>query len=202
MGVNFTKRDVSPHQSLQDKLSQYLVGQIRTIRARLEKAQRAETPEDVAEVHRSAEQEIHKKSKLLMTPKAPKEQRQKSGEPTVRDKGEKPDESARSREPKERQQPGGFAANCRFETAAMGEAGVIYDAEQQGRTIVIKWNSDHPFYRRFVLENVQEKRMVAAADFLVYSLACAELMLTSEETVELINNFKTSMSVNMRTLLT
>jgi len=84
----------------------------------------------------------------------------------------------------------------------MGEAGVIYEAEQQGRTIIIRWNSDHPFYKRFVLENVQDKRIVAASDFLIYSLACAELMwFTNEETLELFHNLKTVMSGNMRTLL-
>ena len=106
------------------------------------------------------------------------------------------------REPREKQQPGGFAANVRFETASMGEAGVIYDAGQQGRTIIIRWNSDHPFYKRFVLENAADKKIVAASDFLVYSLACAELMwFTHDDTVELIHNLKAVMSANMRTLL-
>jgi hypothetical protein len=84
----------------------------------------------------------------------------------------------------------------------MSEGGVIYEAEQQGRTIIVRWNSDHPFYKRFVLENVQDKKIVAASDFLVYSLACAELMwFTNEDTLELINNLKSVMSANMRTLL-
>ena len=84
----------------------------------------------------------------------------------------------------------------------MGEGGVIYEAEQQGRTVIVRWNSDHPFYKRFVLENVQDKRIVAASDFLIYSLACAELMwFTNEETVGLIHNLKSVMSANMRTLL-
>jgi hypothetical protein len=200
MGVNFTKRDVALHQSLFDQLNQYLQGQLRTIRARLRKAQQAETPADVADVHKSVELEIQRKSKLLLTPKAPKEQR----EPKRKRNGDKPkpEEQASTREPREKQQPGGFAANCRFETASMGEAGVIYEAEQQGRTIIVRWNSDHPFYKRFVLENVQEKRIVAASDFLIYSLACAELMwFTNEETLELFHNLKTVMSGNMRTLL-
>lgn len=200
MGVNFTKRDVAPHQSLSDQLTQYLGGQLKTIRSRVRKAQQAETPRDVADVHKSVEQEIQRKSKLLMTPKAPKEQR----EPRQKRDGETetPEEGNRTREPREKLQAGGFAANCRFETASMGEGGVIYEAEQQGRTIIIRWNSDHPFYKRFVLENVQDKRIVAASDFLVYSLACAELMwFTNEETVELIHNLKSVMSVNMRTLL-
>ena len=201
MGVNFTKRNIAPHQSLADQLGEYLRGQLKTIRSRLRKAQQAETPQDVADVHKSVEQEIQRKSKLLLTPKAPKEQRIGSEK---RKNGQKPrpEEPDYAREPREKQQPGGFAANCRFETASMGEAGVIYDAQQQGRTVIVRWNSDHPFYRRFILENVQDKKIVAASDFLIYSLACAELMwFTNDETVELIHNLKSVMSANMRTLL-
>jgi hypothetical protein len=201
MGVNFTKRDIALHQSLYDQLSQYLTGQLKTIRARVRKAQQAETPQDVADVHKSVEHEIQRKSKLLMTPKAPKEKRE-PGERKRNGSKEKPDETNQIREPREKQQQGGFAANCRFETASMGESGAIYEAQQQGRTIIVRWNSDHPFYKRFVLENVQDKKIVAASDFLIYSLACAELMwFTSDETVELIHNLKTVMSANMRTLL-
>jgi hypothetical protein len=201
MGVNFTKRNIAPHQSLADQLGEYLRGQLKTIRTRLRKAQQAETPQDVSEVHRSVEQEIQRKSKLLLTPKAPKEERN-AGEKKKNGQKSRPDSPDYTREPRERQQPGGFAANCRFETASMGEAGVIYDAEQQGRTIIVRWNSDHPFYRRFILENVQDKKIVAASDFLIYSLACAELMwFTNDETVELIHNLKSVMSTNMRTLL-
>ena len=201
MGVNFTKRDIALHQSLFDQLSQYLTGQLKTIRSRVRKAQQAETPQDVAEVHKSVEHEIQRKSKLLMTPKAPKEKRE-PGERKRNGSKEKPEETSQVREPREKQQQGGFAANCRFETASMGESGAIYEAQQQGRTVIVRWNSDHPFYKRFVLENVQDKKIVAASDFLIYSLACAELMwFTSDETTELIHNLKTLMSANMRTLL-
>ncbi|PWU09194.1 MAG: hypothetical protein C5B47_03735 [Verrucomicrobia bacterium] len=201
MGVNFTKRDIALHQSLFDQLSQYLTGQLKTIRSRVRKAQQAETPQDVADVHKSVELEIQRKSKLLMTPKAPKEKRE-STERKRNGSREKTEDTNQIREPREKQQQGGFAANCRFETASMGESGAIYEAEQQGRTVIVRWNSDHPFYKRFVLENVLDKKIVAASDFLIYSLACAELMwFTNDETVELIHNLKTVMSANMRTLL-
>lgn len=199
MGVNFTKSGVELGQSALDQLDRFLSGQIKTVRNRIKKSQRAETPADVADVHRGAEQEIHKKSKLLMTPKAPKEHRES---PTSQGQsGEKVALGAGSREPREKQQPGGFAGICRFDTASMGEAGVIYEAEQQGRTIIIRWNSDHPFYKRFILDNQQDKGMLAAADYLIYSLACAELISVNEDNVELIQNFKTTISVNLRTLL-
>jgi hypothetical protein len=200
MGVNFTKSGVELGQSALDQLERFLVGQIKTIRNRIQKTQRAETPADVAEVHRGAEQEIHKKSKLLLTPKAPKEKREPSIEPKS-ESSEKSGEPKKQREPRDKQQPGGFAANCRFETASMTESGAIYEAEQQGRTIIIRWNSDHPFYKRFVLENHQDKSMLAAVDYLVYSLACAELLSLNDDNVELIQTFKSTMSANLRTLL-
>lgn len=201
LGVNFTKRDVNLHQSVRDQLEKYLGGQITTIRTQIRKEQRVETPADVAEVHKGVEDEIRRKSKLLMTPKAPKEKRKphiKKNEHTTT-----LDDPARSREPREQRQPGGIAANCKFETASMGETGAIYEVGQQGRTVIVRWNSDHPFYQRFVLENIQDKKMVSAADFLVYSLACAELMWfnDNEDAIVLLNNMKTVMSANMRTLL-
>jgi hypothetical protein len=202
MTVNFTKRSVTPWQSLFDQLSKYLSGQLKTIRARCKRAQRAETPEHLKEVHEDVEKEIRKKSKLLLVPKAPKEKRES---PIPRNGKGKPSipEPTQIREPREKQQPGGFAANCEFLTASMGEAGPIYEAEQRGRKIIVKWNSDHPFYKRFLLDNSQDRTMAAAADFLVYSWACAELMWFSnnEETLELITNFKSVVSANMRTLL-
>lgn len=202
MGVNFTKRNVALHQSLTDQLNEYLRGQLRTIRARVKRAQQAETPSDIMEVHESAESEIQRKSKLLLTPKAPKEVRGVTSERPEKAITDKPGPEHHHREPGEKRQPGGFTANCKFETASMGEAGVIYEADQRGRTVIVRWNSDHPFYKRFVLENVTDKRIVAASDFLVYSLACAELIwFTNEESVELMNNLKTVISSNMRTLL-
>lgn len=199
LGVDFTKSGVKLNQSAADQLNQFLTGQLKTIRSRIQRSQRAETPADVADVHRSAEQEIHKKSKLLMVPKAPKEERAPATSVSAKSGEELPAE--RGREPRAKQQPGGFAANCRFEAASLGEEGPIYECEQQGRTIIVRWNSDHQFYKKFVLDNAQDKSLLAAADYLVYSLACAELMFSNEESMGLVQNFKATMSVNLRMLL-
>jgi hypothetical protein len=80
----------------------------------------------------------------------------------------------------------------------------VYEAEQIGRKIVITYNSDHPFYSRLILEQSRnDKRVVAGVDYLIYSLACAELKqnIEDEDVAELIGNFKIIMSVNLRTLL-
>ena len=42
---------------------------------------------------------------------------------------------------------------------------------------------------------------MTAVDFLVYSMACAELRSRDEENLEFINNMKAVISANLRTLL-
>lgn len=205
MGINFTKRDVNIEQSLLDKLSMYFKGQIATIRNRANRERATETPDDVQDIHTDVAQEIRKKSKLLMTPKAPKETRVSVG-PNEKEKEQQPPsvtDKVRNPSP-ERQQQGGFTADCQFLSASMGVHGSIYDAEQVGRKVIITYNSDHPFYSRFILENSRnDKRVVAGVDYLIYSLACAELQQNTDdkEVVDMIGNFKTIMSVNLRTLL-
>jgi hypothetical protein len=91
---------------------------------------------------------------------------------------------------------------CRFTTASNGPGGTIYEAWLEGRVVVIEWNIDHPFYHRFVLENRDNPGVANAADYLVFSLACAELIhLNNDENIELMLNLRSVLSTNMRTLL-
>jgi len=71
----------------------------------------------------------------------------------------------------------------------------------EGRTVVIRLDVEHPFFRRFVVDNRDDGRLVTAVDFLVYSMACAELRSRDEENLEFINNMKAVISANLRTLL-
>ena len=66
---------------------------------------------------------------------------------------------------------------------------------------MIRWNVEHPFYRRFIVDHKADGPLVTAADFLVYSMACAELREKTDENVEFINNMKAVISANIRTLL-
>lgn len=203
MGINFTKRDVNIEQSLLDKLSSYFKGQFSTISKLATRERATETPDDVYNIHTDVSQEIRKKSKLLMTPKAPKETRVSVGSisrgvvnSSATDKVRNPSQ--------ERQQDGGFTADCEFLSASMGVHGTIYEADKKGRKILITYNSDHPFYGRFILENSRnDKRIVAGVDYLIYSLASAELLQNTddEQVADLIGNFKSIMSSNLRTLL-
>ena len=83
----------------------------------------------------------------------------------------------------------------------MGPNGQIYECDLEGRKIIIRYNIEHPFYQRFVLDYVNDGRAVTAADFLVWSMASAELRIIDEGNLDMINNFKAVLSANLRTLL-
>ncbi|MEZ0233085.1 MAG: ATP-binding protein [Methylophilaceae bacterium] len=203
MGINFTKRNVNLEQSLQDKLGQYFKGQIATIRNRVQRETSTETPDDIQDIHSDVSQEIRKKSKLLMTPKAPKETRESVNQANKEKDESEATDKVRSPNP-ERQQAGGFTADCEFLSASMTPYGPIYSAEQVGRKIIITYNSDHAFYSRFILEpGKSDKRLVAGIDYLIYSLATAELQQNTddESIMALLGRFQSIMSVNLRTLL-
>src|SRR5262249_39815323 len=162
-------------QFLADKLADYLRGQLATLRKMLRREQVADVSEEIQEIHDEARQEILKKVKLLTTPDALRERRERNGS---RDS---------SGQPSKRVGPGAvrgtgndgqpsIASRVKFDTRAMTESGPIFDSEQRGSTVVVVWNSDHPFYRRFVLDvGSTEKRVVAGMDFLLFCWACAEL---------------------------
>ena len=94
-------------------------------------------------------------------------------------------------------------ANVRFDTMHYGQSGVMFEAEQEGKTIVIRWNVDHPFYARFVRENSDNKTLVTSVDFLIYSLAAAQIQAIGEDEdkAQMIENIVSIMSTNMKVLL-
>jgi len=79
----------------------------------------------------------------------------------------------------------------KFEAPKLGKSGPIYEAEQVGKVRVIQWNIEHPFYERFVLERKDDKTLRTSVDFLVYSLATAELTTLNDDNYEMIQNIKT-----------
>ena len=83
----------------------------------------------------------------------------------------------------------------------MGPNGQIYECDMEGRRLILRYNVEHPFYQRFIVENVNDGRVVTAADFLIYSMASAELRMLDSGELDAVNNFKAVMSSNLRTLL-
>ncbi|HEY2411871.1 MAG TPA: hypothetical protein VGI40_06500 [Pirellulaceae bacterium] len=151
--------------------------------------------------HEQASKAITEKSRLLMTPKAVVERR---GPRTDKNGRVRPTDQPKGSERKNFRstQRSGVAAGCRFLKQRLGPNGQIFECDLEGRTVVIRWNIEHPFYKRFVVDNQDDGRLVTAVDFLVYSMACGELRERDEEHVEFINNMKAVISANLRTLLT
>lgn len=204
MGVDFTKQKPEPKQAMLDKLSEALLPQVRALRSRV-KSQRVKS-EDGDVTHDEAARLIGQKAHLLAKPKMEVEERKS---PTPRN-GHRQDDQGGKKERKNLKDTQAKPASlpCRFEKASMTAAGPIWHAEPEGKTLVITWNVDHAFYQRFVLENKENVSIVNATDFLVYSLAAAEMVYNAdddEETYEkrqaMMENIRAVVSNNMRQLL-
>ncbi len=197
MGVNFTKHQLKPKEIILDKLKEVAVREMRALANRV-KGERVRV-EDSQVSHEEASRIIEKKANLLIKPQmtvekraSPEKQEEKVREPQGGTKERKNYGDTQKRE---------SALPCKFETVSMSASGPIYNAEPEGRTIIIQWNVDHPFYQRFILDNQDNPNMVSATDFLIYSLAAAELKYDDIDNRVLIENIRGALSSNMRTLL-
>jgi hypothetical protein len=203
MGVDFTKQKPEPKQAILDKLKQALLPQFRALRGQV-KSQRVRVESDDVS-HEEAARLIGQKAHLLAKPKLKVEKRKS---PTNQGGQRTQGDGTRTRVNASKTQQKQVSLPARFETASMTAAGPIWHAEPEGKTLVIIWNVDHPFYQRFVLENKDNPSMVSATDFLVYSLAAAELVYvaeddedTNEDRRALLENIRATVSNNMRQLL-
>jgi Histidine kinase-, DNA gyrase B-, and HSP90-like ATPase len=200
VGIEFTKRQVTFDQSIQDKLSEHLKGQCRTIKRRMSGRESMRTTPEHQQFHEQASKAITEKSRLLITPKAVVEKRSAKTKKGVNGRSPERDPQQERRNFQKAQKVHADL-RCQFLHQQLGPNGQIFECDLEGRTVIIRWNVDHPFFRRFVVDNQDDGRLVTAVDFLVYSMACAELRARDEENVQFINNMKAVISANLRTLL-
>lgn len=198
MGVRFSKDGVDPSQAVKDILKRELAGQFSSIKNRLLDGKR--TKEESTLDHAGSEAVIAQRHKLLITPEIKIEKRKtKINDTDTEIKGRS--DGQRDRKNFKETKSGRAEMGARFETFNMGKESTLYQAEQIGKTIVIRWNSDHPFYQRVMLGNKDNKDLTNAIDYLIYAFASAELMNTKEENIDIMINLKSIMSTNLRALL-
>lgn len=199
VGIEFTKRQVNFEKSLYDQLANVLVPVCRSIKRGAVQRRRAKTSDEQKQLHLQAAKAIAEKDKLLLKPKAKIEKRaspaQVGGTPRSR---QQPDGERKNFT---RIQAVEAALNCEIREERLGPNGQIYECDLEGRKVIIRYNVEHPFYERFLVENLDDGRMATATDFLIYSMASAELRTLDDGAVETINNFKAVLSSNLRTLL-
>lgn len=195
MGVNFTKKEIRPKQSILDKINQITFPQIKTIRGQIKRAQATDEKNEID--HEIAAKVIFEKSKLLIKPKVKIEIRKQTGRNTG---SIEPKDTNIERIPKTAREKFAEKVNCQFLLREM-RGGNIFESEQVGKKTIIYYNIDHPFYQSFISENKDNQEVINALDFLVYSLASAKLIVSNDENSTLMESYESIFSSNLRTLI-
>jgi hypothetical protein len=166
------KMSIHPSQSFLDKLrqaTQALItesGREGRARANAEKGQID---------HSAAEANITRRASLIPKPKALLEKRTPRGSKGVhaRRDGDK------SRTPHVTNLRTISGLKVAFDEGDYGEQSPFYLVKQEGRTITVTYNREHPFYREF-LEHASDAKVVAILDYLVFAIANAELLVPEQ----------------------
>src|SRR5262249_8896774 len=69
-----------------------------------------------------------------------------------------------------------------FNEGDYGQESPFYHVKQEGRTIVVTYNREHPFWRELI-EHALEPKFVATVDYLVFALANAELLVPEQAAI-------------------
>jgi len=165
------KMSINPSQSFLDKLRQATMGLItesgRQGRRRAN-ARRGEID------HTLAESNITRRATLIPKPKALVEKRG----PRIKSGTTPSGPGQRSRTPHVTDLKTVSGLKVVFEEGNYGE-GPFYLVRQQGKTIIVAYNREHPFWRELV-EHATEPKVVATLDYLVFGLANAELLVPEQ----------------------
>jgi hypothetical protein len=199
LGVTFLKSswELKPSQSLRDKIDQIVTPYMRQSRKMYYKSLPASSEEIP---HDEAAKVITQRAPFLRKPKTLIERRAPKTEPHDGEKRSDPGDRIRTPQ-RPRTQPA-LAETARFEARDLGPTAPIYEADLIGRKVIITYNTAHPFYQRFILENRDNRGVIAGIDYLVYSLAAAELRESDDSTFRFIERMREDMSFNLRQLLT
>lgn len=185
MGVGFTKNGIDMIDSINDKLQEYLKSQIITILNIAEKEKIKIVNDSIS--HEIAEKTIATKSNVLIVPK--EENIKYELQENIEENNNLISNNKKVR--------------VKFITVSAGRSGNIFSAYLEGKTTVIEWNIDHPFYEKFVVLNKDNENLVSAVDYLIYSIAVSQLKVLGDnnDKAEIIEQLISVMSSNMRALL-
>lgn len=194
-GLNFTKNEVTPDQALSDKLKQEL-NQFFTLARKRQKAIQAVSNKDKLD-HTEAEDVISRKGKLLRTSNVMEKRAKRTSSGT-----ERPTPTGtKNRENIRKFQSGNRTIIVKFGEVDLGETGDLYQYDFEGTMTVINWNISHPFHRDMVAKYSDEKNISLPLDFFLFSLVTAELSVTNDQTMHLIEQIKSTLSTNLRVLM-
>jgi hypothetical protein len=199
VGIDWTKDRIVPDQGIQEVLKQRIGPHVRTLRKTYDRKASSALAVD----HKPFESLIARKAKLLSLPKAKKIERtlDPRHRGSVIPKGTDIQREGQSDVPQR------IRDRCEFKESAMSVAGPLWDVDTRGQKILITFNSDHPLWVRFVLNNqtgdADDKSVLELLHLMSYCLSAAELsVFGDEDMLERLINMRQQLSSNMRVLLT
>lgn len=199
LGVTFLKSnwDIKPSQSLQDKLDQVLRPYLRQAR-RFYTRSLSSGEEQVP--HDEAAKIIKQRSPFLRKPQTEIEARRPPQETSAGNGRDH--ETKRTRLPQDPRTQRALADIASFEVKDLGPTAPFFEAHLEQRKVVVVYNGQHPFYQRFMLENRDNRSVITGIDYLVYSMATAELRALDDDSYRMIERIREDLSFNLRQLLT
>jgi Histidine kinase-, DNA gyrase B-, and HSP90-like ATPase len=163
------KMSIHPSQSFLDRLRQATQALI----TESGRQGRARANVDKGQIdHSAAEANITRRAPLIPKPKALIEKRTPRGRKGTHSNGsgEKP------RTPHVTNLKTISGLKVAFNEGDYGEQSPFYLVKQEGRTITVTYNREHPFWREF-LERASDPKVVAILDYLVFAMANSELLM-------------------------
>ncbi len=207
MGVNFQKNGIEMLDNVANSLRQTINNTINTIARMVGSERNAELDPEEEDIHNQALEVIEKNQNILVdkpmvkTEKRDKNENEaKEQEKTQKEKDD--DKGKRVRVAKKFQNKPGIP-NAKFEFKEYDRTSNIFFPRLEGKTVVITFNTAHPFYERFIKDNTDNVNLVSAVDYLVYCMGLAQLSaITADDTkVEYFEDYMQSISTNMRKFL-
>jgi len=169
------KMSINPPQSFMDRLRQ--VTQSLITESGREGRKRANV--DKGEIdHSVAEANITRRAPLIPKPKALVEKRASAKAKGSHSKGN----GDRPRTPHLTNLKTISGIKVIFNEGDYGDQSPFYHVKQEGKTIIVTYNREHPFWRELV-EHATDPKFVATVDYLVFALANAELLVPEQATI-------------------
>lgn len=163
------KMSINPPQGFMDRLRQ--ATQALITESGRQGRQRANVAKGEVD-HSVAESNIIRRAPLIPKPKALVEQRNKKKSRGTHPRGN----GDNLRTPHITNLKTVSGMKVVFNEGDYGQESPFYHVKQEGRTIFVTYNREHPFWRELV-EHALEPKFVATVDYLVFALANAELLV-------------------------
>lgn len=208
MGVNFQKNGIEMLDNVANSLRNTINNTINTIARMAGSERNAELDPEEEDIHNQALDVIEKNQNILVdkpivkTEKRDASNKDENVQKQITKKEENDDKDKRVRVAKKFQNKPGIP-NAKFEFKEYDRTSNIFFPRLEGKTVVITFNTAHPFYERFIKDNTDNVNLVSAVDYLVYCMGLAQLAATTADDtkVEYFEDYMQSISTNMRKFL-